>query len=460
MQEMQQPVQQVGEPVQCQRRSMGPGDGQSGQFGSVQAATQQGRQQQGQLQQQGQEQGQQGQGQQGQRQGQGQQGQGQGQQHGQQGQQQGQQEQPHPHSWHTPPHLITGSIQSAYQLGHLQQVLAEHDAHLSPIHLSALLQRAVELASSEPDTWFRIKPRGADRSAWPRSPSGKWPSQYPPPKWARTSGGGGSSFDDSEQHPEDWGMSDEGVLPSPQERRQKPKVSKQQAAPSPPPLVSQKPTPPPLTELGKQWALQQLKCLVHRVAKRAAKLAQQHQELDSVAASLMISALAKLGYSDPDVLQAILQASIPHLPKAGLRQLTILVWACAMLKLHPGRPWFAAWEQGLAAHIMRSPSNELATCVYALGVLQHRPSSRILRAACVRSQQILLTFRPLDIANFCAGLAGMRHLPEDTWIAELLATTAPKLRTFQLRQLHRVLTSLASLGCKPDNDWWVTDLGH
>ncbi len=50
-------------------------------------------------------------------------------------------------------------------------------------------------------------------------------------------------------------------------------------------------------------------------------------------------------------------------------------------------------------------------------------------------------------------------MPDPDWLAALLAATGPRLRTFPLRPLQRLLTALPELGCQPDADWCAAQAG-
>lgn len=58
-------------------------------------------------------------------------------------------------------------------------------------------------------------------------------------------------------------------------------------------------------------------------------------------AGCLVTALLPAGYVQ------VLASVEANMPTANTRTLTSLVWACAMLKIHPGAGWLATWEKAM-----------------------------------------------------------------------------------------------------------------
>jgi len=75
-----------------------------------------------------------------------------------------------------------------------------------------------------------------------------------------------------------------------------------------------------------------------------------------------------------------LQHSVPQLPlgRASAAELSMVLWALAVLCFHPGRSWLDSWVQHSSSLLQQMAPQQLASCGWALSVLRHRPEPQWL----------------------------------------------------------------------------------
>jgi len=306
----------------------------------------------------------------------------------------------------------------------LQRILQRQKDHLNGVHIAAMLGRVLEFAEQDPVVWYVPNQR---------KPA---PSLSNPMKLsaAIASVWDGDGLDDQS----DWGMSSFS--------------DEEEAEAARPAQGRGSRRPAPLSQEAQATALQHLRGVLYTTAEQAAKVAKRGQ-FDATTASYTLSCLAKLGYGQEAVLNAILKAASKTMSEATPAALTNTLWACCMLKHKPSAAVLSAALQALQRLLPRTDGQQLCTCVYALGQLGCRPPSTVLDPVCARAAAVLASCRPSELSNLAAGLAGMKYLPDDGWTQQYLAATMPRLRSYQLRDLHRTLASLSALNCKPDSAW-------
>ncbi|KAJ9531977.1 hypothetical protein QJQ45_003679 [Haematococcus lacustris] len=200
-------------------------------------------------------------------------------------------------------------------------------------------------------------------------------------------------------------------------------------------------------------ALQQLAAVVVQAARITARLAAAHK-LSPATLSTSLSSFAKLGISQPAVVQPLLAAAAQALPSMSCKALVNTLWATAMLQQQPGPAWLTAAEAGVLRHMQRLGGHQLSTVVFALGCLGHSPSPGFLQALCTRVALQLGSCTPAEVANLAAGLAGLGQKPEPSWVAEVLIDgTQDRLHSFSLMQLVRLASAVAQLGAQPKEAW-------
>ncbi len=81
------------------------------------------------------------------------------------------------------------------------------------------------------------------------------------------------------------------------------------------------------------------------------------EPLEPDSASLALTSLAKLGYAEERLIRRVLgRCRGAALRRATARQLSNLVWACAMLKVRPEDAWLAEWQQSMQRHLEPAPA--------------------------------------------------------------------------------------------------------
>lgn len=364
------------------------------------------------------------------------------------------------------PAFLMQRIQTVEGLAQLQSLVRSSGKELNGVHVSSILLQLVSYAEQDPALWFfspgdNMTPGSnpfllPSRGQAPMSGAagGSGPSSRTSgikmPSRMQASAATGSMWDAGPD--DDWGMSD-GEEDEDADSNGRAGLGPSSLRYAVAAAAGGRRWPGVrLSPMGRAEAVKRLSSLLMEVAELAGKVAGKGL-MDSTAVSVTLSSLAKLGYRKSKQLRPILEACPPTMASSSPQALANMLWAAAMLKLSPGAKWLEAAESALAGHVERLTPRELCTCVYALGLLGHRPRQDIMRAVCVRAERLLPMCRPSDLANLASGLAGMRHLPDDAWMRTYLATTMPRLRGYQLRDLHRTLAALAALNCKPDDAW-------
>ncbi|KAF6266650.1 Guanylylate cyclase-domain-containing protein [Scenedesmus sp. NREL 46B-D3] len=178
----------------------------------------------------------------------------------------------------------------------------------------------------------------------------------------------------------------------------------------------------------------------------------------------------------------------PHLARLDPQQLSGSLLAFGKLQYQPSRDWLAdykqAWrsQQGklaakdhalvlsldpeFAAFWLRQSrsqlgsmnSQELASCVWALGRLGLQPPEEWLQRHLSCSAQLAGCMSPQQLAMLFHGCARLQYLPDVLVTAELLMSAAEQLPSFTPHSLALLLHALGGLCLKPNKEWMALAL--
>eukprot|EP00877_Chromochloris_zofingiensis_P013970 jgi/Chrzof1/8827/Cz03g25290.t1 len=153
-------------------------------------------------------------------------------------------------------------------------------------------------------------------------------------------------------------------------------------------------------------------------------------------------------------LQSMLLLAEQHLSSMQSRQVSNILWACAVLGCTPSE----AWLQRFADHVEQqfvggTAPQGFSNIIWALATLKWCPDHSWVRSFMTASAPQLAKFRSQELSNTIWALASLRLQPPDWWLQGMLEAAAACMATATPQALSNMVWALATLKQQPTPTW-------